>query len=630
MTRRRDDRDRTDRDRSDRDLGMHREISRRDFMNGVLIGGSALGAAIAGRPTWSAESPAAYPPKLTGLRGSHVGSFEVAHALRDGAKFPTDAPIVEPEYDLVVVGAGLSGLATAFFYRERHGDARVLVLDTNDDFGGHAKRNEFDVAGRTLIGYGGSQSIDGPAHYSPVSQSLLQTLGVDVERFYQAFDQTLYQRFGMSAGIHFSASAFGKHHIARADALDMAATLDTKKIAGLPLSPAGRADLERLVSDTDFLPGLAQAERIERLRAQSYLDYATKTVGVGREVETLLKRLPNTLWGLDFDALSALEGLRLNAPGFAGTTTDGVDDLYPDDEPYIFHFPDGNAGLARLLVRRLIPGVAPGKSMDDIVAAAFDYGQLDVDGNAVRIRLSSTVVRVLPDAERADVVYARAGAIERVRARRCVLAGYHRMAPLLVPELPQTQKAALTECVRTPLVYTNVVLRNWRPFARAGVHSLYCPTGFYAGMMLDFPVSLGAYTCTRTPDAPIVVHLDVGPVPGDGQPALEQCKAGRQFLYTQAFDDLERELRKQLADALSPTGLDPARDVLAITINRWPHGFAREYNDLCDRFPKDAAPWVAARKRFGPIAIAGSESEGHAYADGAFDAAFRAVEEIST
>src|SRR5262249_55599912 len=231
-------------------------------------------------------------------------------------------------------------------------------------------------------------------------------------------------------------------------------------------------------------------------------------------------------------------------------------------------------------VRRLIPGIAPGSSMDDIVTAPFDYARLDVDANAVRIRLSSTVVRVLPDKDRADVVYERAGRIERVRARGCVLACYHRMTPYLLPELPEAQRVALMEGVRTPLVYTNVVLRNWRPFARAGVHSLYCPTGFYAGMMLDFPVSLGAYKCAQTPDAPVVVHLDVAPVPGDGQPALEQFKAGRQFLYTQSFDDLERALRKQLVDVLSPTGLDPARDVLAITVNRWPHGYAREYNDL--------------------------------------------------
>ena len=628
MTRRPPDHEQRDREDGDRDLGMHRPISRRDFMNGALVGASAFGASIVGRPAWSAEPPAAYPPKLTGLRGSHVGSFEVAHALRDGAKFATDAPIVEPEYDLIVVGAGLSGLAAAFFFRERNAGARVLVLDTHDDFGGHAKRNEFDVAGRTLIGYGGSQSIDGPGHYSPVSQSLLQTLGVDVERFYRAFDQTLYERFGMASGVHFSAEAFGRHQIAKIQADDLAATLDAKRIATLPLSATARADLERLLSDTDFLPGLAQPERIANLRAQSYLDYVVRTVGVGPEVVTLVKRVPNTFWGLDFDALSALEAMRLNAPGFAGTTTEGVTDLYPDDEPYIFHFPDGNAGLARLLVRRLIPGIAPGNSMDDIVTAPFDYARLDLDESPVRIRLSSTVVRVLPDKDRADVVYVRDGRVERVRARSCVLACYHRMMPYLLPELSETQRAALMEGVRTPLVYTNVVLRNWRPFARAGAHSLYCPTGFYAGMSLDFPVSLGAYKCTQTPDAPIVVHLDVAPVPGDGRPALEQFKAGREFLYTQSFDDLERALRKQLVDALGPTGLDPARDVLAITVNRWPHGYAREYNDLYDHFPKEAAPWVTARKRFGPIAIASSDSQGHAYADGAFDAAFRAVTEL--
>jgi spermidine dehydrogenase len=141
----------------DRRLGMDRAITRRDFLNGVAIG---LGSAMAGawlpgsRLAASQEALAAgapYPPALTGLRGSHVGSFETFHALKDGALWKTmgEPKATREHYNLVVVGGGISGLAAAYYFRKARPDARVLVLDNHDDFGGHAKRNEFTHGGRT-------------------------------------------------------------------------------------------------------------------------------------------------------------------------------------------------------------------------------------------------------------------------------------------------------------------------------------------------------------------------------------------------------------------------------------------------------------------------------------------------
>ena len=116
----------------------------------------------------------AYPPAATGLRGSHPGSFEVAHALRDGERFEVDGLADGDDVDLVVVGAGISGLAAAWFYRREHPDATILLLDNHDDFGGHAKRNEFTVDGRFLLGYGGSEALQSPeALYGPEAKELL-------------------------------------------------------------------------------------------------------------------------------------------------------------------------------------------------------------------------------------------------------------------------------------------------------------------------------------------------------------------------------------------------------------------------------------------------------------------------
>ena len=607
----------------DTDLGMSTSITRRDFLNGVLIGSATLAAG----PVF-AQRNAYYPPAITGLRGSHVGSFEAAHALaREHKQFATDAPIIDAEYDLVVVGAGISGLAAAYYFREKYPRARTLLLDAHDDFGGHAKRNEFDGPGRALIGYGGSQSIDGPAHYSPVAKAMLVALGIDTQKFYRAYDQKFYSGYGMARGIHFAAGPFTRNAVVKdrfTDGIPTAAALDE-----LPVTPQGRADLARLFSATDFLPGRATSERLELLRRTSYVDYLRDTVGVGDETVTLLKNIPNPFWGLNYDALSALEAYRLGQPGFSGLPFDAVDDHYPDDEPYIFHFPDGNASVARLLVRKLIPSVAPGDTMEDVVTARFDYARLDETSSPVRIRLNSTALRVQPDDAGVTVTYARGGALERARGHKCVLACYNAMIPYLLPELAEEQRSALAEAVRTPLVYTNVVLRNWKPFVGAGVDRFYSPTGYYPSGMLDFPVSLGAYAFPRSPDDPIVVHLSRAPVPGNGSRDVDQFRAGRYELLGTSFEQMERETRGQLADMLGGYGFDPARDIVGLTINRWPHGYAREYNELFDPSPKATPPfWIRARKPFGTVSIACSDAQGKAYVYSAIDAAHRAVNDL--
>jgi spermidine dehydrogenase len=607
----------------DKDLGMSTSITRRDFLSGVLVTGATLAAGPVG-----AQPTDYYPPALTGLRGSHTGSFEAAHALaREHKQFATDAPVIDGEYDLVVVGAGISGLAAAFFFREKNPRARILLLDNHDDFGGHAKRNEFEAPGRKLIGYGGSQSIDGPAHYSTVAKELLLTLGIDTQRFYTAFDQQLYSGLGLSRGIHFSAGPFTRNAVVKDQLTD--GSPSAAALAQIPMTPQGLADLARLYSETDFLPGRSTEQRLDTLRRMSYLDYLRKTVGVGDETATLLKNIPNPFWGLNYDALSALEGYRLGQPGFTGLPFDAVDDPYPDDEPYIFHFPDGNAGIARSLVRKLIPAVAPGNTMEDIVTARFDYARLDETASPVRIRLNSTALRVQPGDAGVVVTYARGGVLERVRARQCVLACYNAMIPYLLPELPEAQRGALAEAVRTPLVYTNVVLRNWRPFVSAGIHQFYSPTGYYAFGMLDFPVSLGSYRFPSSPDDPIVVHMSRAPVPGDGSRDVDQFRAGRYELLGTSFEQLELETRRQLADMLGNHGFDPARDIVGLTINRWPHGYAREYNELFDPSPAVVTPsWIRARAPFGTISIACSDAQGKAYANAAIDAGYRAVNDL--
>jgi spermidine dehydrogenase len=331
------------------------------------------------------------------------------------------------------------------------------------------------------------------------------------------------------------------------------------------------------------------------------------------------------------DIVPALEALGSRFPGFArlGLKEEEEPGL---DEPYIYHFPDGNASLARLLTRNLIPSVAPGHTMDDVVLANFDYGKLDVDGARVRVRLNSTAVAVANARTKGgpvDIGYVRAEALHRIQAKHCVLACYNMMIPHIMPELPATQKQALALGVKEPLVYTNVAVRNWHAFIKLGVSRIYSPHGYFSNTKLDFPVSLGGYRNSRKPDEPMVVHMKRIPLmPNQGLTNVEQFRLGRQQLLITPFEEFEKRISEQLDRMLGAGGFQSARDIAAITVNRWPHGYAYDPNSLFDRQTSGPPPYEIGRKRCGSVTIANSDAAWNAYAHEAIDQAWRAVGEL--
>jgi spermidine dehydrogenase len=605
-------------------------ITRRDFINGIAV--AVAGAA--GIDLSRAEALPLYPPGRDGLRGSHVGSFEAAHRLRDGARFDiSQAPVAE-HYDLAVVGAGLSGLAAAHFYRQRRPNARILLLDTNDDFGGHAKRNEFVVDGQTLLGYGGTQSIDGPAHnWDGVAKSLLKDLGVDVQRFNKAFDQEFYARWNLNHGVFFKKEVFGVDRLVRRpfgtwqevdetphDSEALRSYLDQ-----LPLGDKARRQLFDMIwSDRDVLPGKTQHQRLAILEHLSYRDFLKQYWQVDDEVLKYLQTRTHDLWAVGIDAVPASETL-----GMPGLKAQRAALSAGQEEPYIYHFPDGNASIARLLVRRLIPGIAPGSTMEDIVLARFDYGQIDRAEHPVRIRLNSTVVDVRNVDRGVEVAYVNGGNVVRVAAADCVLACYHAMIPYIASETEAGQRAALHDNVRAPLVYVNVVVRNWEPWHKLGVAAIDNPGGTYAAS-LDFPVSLDGYKFSADPSKPVCLHLVHTPCAANqGLNMREQYRAGRTRLYTMSFGDFEHEIRDELGRMLGSAGFEFDRDVAAITVNRWPHGYAYTPTPLYDDPAHQASTAKLARRRLGRIAIANSDSGWDAYTHVAIDQAHRAVTELT-
>ncbi|NIV16822.1 MAG: FAD-dependent oxidoreductase [Woeseiaceae bacterium] len=616
-------------------LGMGEDISRRDFLNGVSIavGASLLPSCSKGVDIGGQDIAGYYPPRLEGMRGSHDGSFEVAHRLLNGAQW--DSEDSGESYDLVVVGGGISGLSAAYFYRQAVGDsAKILILDNHDDFGGHAKRNEFEIDGRLLIGYGGTMLIEAPGGYPETAKRLISELGIDTQRFYTAYDQELYSSLGLARGTYFSKEHFGSDHLVDGDITDPAIVEQS------PLSGAAKADLARLLADDrHYLDDMTRDEQVDYLRNTDYRTYLRERASIGDEALRVIEELPRSVWAIGIDALPARTAWSSAYPGFGDLELGIYAYDRGESEPNIFHFPDGNASIARLLVRRLIPRAAPGKDMEDIVTARFNYRRLDEPRSNVRIRLNSTATRVRHIDDKPDnpvrVTYVREGQARTVTAGQVVMACYHTMIPYLCPELPGAQRTSLSYALRAPLVYTNVLLRDWKSFERLGLHRISCPGNYYHRIMLDYPVSLGDYHCPKRPEEPIVLHMTRVP----GQPGLsarEQFAAGQRDLLTTSFQTFERNVRDQLGRVLGGGGFDPARDIAAITVNRWPHGYAFGYDPVTDHvafepddWPKDRRHWRKASKRFGNIGIAATDAASDAMTESAIEEAHRAVGDLT-
>ncbi|WP_448652682.1 NAD(P)-binding protein [Pseudomonas fluorescens] len=619
------------------------DITRRDFLNGVAITVAASMTPL--QILQAAPDGRYYPPALTGLRGSHVGSFEVAHQMGWEKKvFDTEKLPITEDYDLVVVGGGLSGLSAAWFYREKHPKAKILILENHDDFGGHAKRNEFQAGGRMIIGYGGSEAFQSPNHlYSKQVNGLLKKLGVNIQRFETAFDRQFYPNLGLSRGVFFDKETFGEDKLVTGDPTPMVADdiapdqLNARAISDFindfPLPQADRQALIELhTAPKDYLPGKSAEEKANYLAATSYRDFLLKNVGLSEGAVKYFQSRTNDFMALSIDAVASADAYSVGFPGFGGMNLAPISEeaAAEMEEPYIYHFPDGNASVARLLVRDLIPGVAPGHTMDDIVLATFDYAKLDQPKTAVRLRLNSTAVSVRNVGDGVHIGYSRGGQLAQVRGKRCILACYNMMIPYLLKDLPAPQAHALSQNVKYPLVYTKVVIRNWQSFQKLGVHEIYAATQPYSRIKLDYPVSMGGYDHPRDPTQPIGLHMVYVPTsPNSEMNARDQARAGRGKLYGQTFAQLEAQLRDQLQRMLGPGGFNHETDILAITVNRWSHGYATFSNSLFDDADESAAWMKLAKKPLGHVSIANSDAAWSAYAHAAIDEAYRAVGEVS-
>jgi spermidine dehydrogenase len=689
------------RDAPDQGQPNERRVTRRDFLDGVAIGAAGLAAAAAAPGLTGAEAKLLgsralprgyYPPTATGITGEPDDVIRDVMRI-DGRPNPrhphstAGGPGIHPgrirdvddRYDLVVVGAGASGLAAAKWYQDRFGaDSRILLIDPLPDFGGHSHRNEFHIPDATsgadvmLLRNGGTVNLDSignwnkpanglldiPGSYGQPAVDMLDYCGVDPENFPSTAGPGIPASYGLRQMLLFPRRDWGADSLVRAK---QGSESWAEFLATTPYSPAARAGIERIMTDTttDWIalkhgPKTDQ-EKKAILAGITYKRYLMDYVGVDEEAAGYLQRTSHGLFGAGIQAVQAGDMWALGNPGFDGLGLNG--DIFPgigrtaqqDMDPTggpSRAWPDGNTSLLRLLVSKLIPnamddvdGARP--TQDTILQSRCDYSQLDQRGNGVRIRLNSTVVDVRAGHGRKDaasVVYVNdCGSAERVRATHVVMACWNRVTARLVDGLPSHQVEALDYARKVPLVYCRVGLRNWQAFADAKISSV-SPRGdslFWDSTSLSAGVRFGS-SYGPTPNTPAQpATLSFSAVPGDpsAPTQLESYERGRQQLLHMSFRDFERAILDVLDRSVNKSGgdFDPERDIDSIIVNRWNYGYAYELTSTFDPTlfgPNAKQPHVIGRKPYRNVAIANSDSGAFAYTHSAINEAYRAVQEL--
>ena len=624
---------------SDKRLGMQRAITRRDFVQGAAVAaGAALQAGALGSSGLANASAAVsagaqritiadYPPVKTGMRGSHPGAYEIAHALaRDGAKFP-EPKSTEEHYDLIVVGAGISGLAAAHYYQKRFGaDSKILLLENHDDFGGHAKRNEFHQSGEMVLSMGGTHNLEWWS-FSETVNAFMQEHGVDCKGMRKQMEFAYGRDAPNSPAMWFDETTYGVNRLVTN--FNLSAKLTTEDIDKIPISDAGRDSLKRFYDSAPSLEDWTEAVAEDLLSSISYPDFLRQYGGLTEDAVQLFDKEEHGSWGLEMRAISAAEAMWEGYPGAHLFGEDWSEDSfgYP-----VAMWPDGNASLVRLMVAKLVPQSAPNATAENVAMTQFDYSALDREKANVRLRLNSTVIGVDNIDQGVSVTYASSeGELKQVSARHSVLACYHVIIPHLCPAMSDTQKAALKYQVKVPMILTNVLLRNSQALDKLGVDAVSCPGRLHARLFLFKGLHTGGYKRSDTADEAVslVFWGSVSP-PEDAVDIRSQLRGSRQKLLELSFEDFEREVRTVLDGLLGPAGFDVAEDILAITVNRWPHGYAYEYMQLWDpEWESGEAPHEIARQPFGSIAIANADAGASAYTHVAIDQAYRAVADLS-
>ncbi len=629
----------------DGDLGLHRCITRRDFVYGsaVLVGGALTGCRPSDGSTTGAGGAAAdgdygftagdewYGPGGVGdYAGSHGNTPDLlrsAHEIRAGLyeSPPTDAIDDGELYDLVVVGGGFSGLSAAHHFRRHHPSGRALIVDNHPIFGGEAKRNEFLVRGVRVSGPQGSNDT-GVLPETGDPDDYFTSLGIPRDLAYAEpggpaagmriptdnYSFLHWQHDQFDVGHHFPGTGWVKD-------------LWRSGLSSTPWSGEVRAAFSRAraVDARTMVPD--GRELGPWLDSMTVKDYYENVLGLPPEVTAYVDPILASIIGLGCDALSGWWGMHFELPGFMSL------ERYAD---LTFHsFPGGNAGIARHFLKDLVPdGIEGGPELDDVLFGRVAFDRLDRPDNPVRLRMGATVVRVEHegpegDGQRVLVTYTSNGQVHQVRASVVVMASGGWVNRHVVQELPDSHRRAYKELGHSPVLVANVALGNWRFLERLGVSAALWSGGFGFAANIRRPMIVGGRSEPCHPDEPTVMTFYV-PIFKPGLPLKEQGVVGRAELLGTSFADYERQIRAKMTELFADGGFDPVSDIEGIILNRWGHAYANPGPGFMWSRDEGPPPPDVIREPVGRIAIGHSELRGHQNWTGAAAEGRRAVEAL--
>ena len=592
-------------------------ITRRDYLNSTLLasGGVLLGAAcpmdlLAAKEDWTGYGG------VGDYGDSNGNTHEVmtaGHKIRDRVfePLPSDVTDTREQFDCVIVGGGISGLASALFLARSRPTGTCLVLENHPIFGGEGKRNEFLVDGQRLIAHQGSAMIF-PTLPGTFLDGFYRSIGIDFDQFqYQTWSgsdaqmplgRTPYLDGGKTSGFFYGAKFGQTPGMWLVDPWG-------KRLAGAPISEKEQRELLAMQDakpDQGHKPPEHHGDAISR-----HLDSITleqdmmDKYGLSRDtIRTFLSPVAGGGSGLGPDALSAYADY-------------AADVLLPWDYakgPQMF--PGGNAGVARHIVKALIPDSIPGElTMAAVCRSNVSFSALDQRSRNTRIRLRSTAISVQHEGPPAksklvNIVYTRDGKLYRVKARSVIMAGGSWTTKHIVKDFPAAQREAYAQFHRAPCLMANIAVRNWRFLYKLDISEFQWFEGIGNYTAIRRTATFGAVSPTISPDSPVVLTLKIL-FSSPGLPIGEQVTRGRMELLATPFRNYERAIREQFASMFSQAGFDPRRDIAGIILNRWGHAYLSAQPGFF--FGKDGQPApgeVLRQNPFGRIAFANSDLTG--------------------
>ena len=619
-------------------LGMNASISRRDFVGSTLLGaGAALITAAAPGAIKSASAQTVNMP-LTGLDASWTGpagigdygrsngnTHDVLNAAhghirnQDVDRYLDSATDTGEVFDLLVVGAGISGLASAYTYHRHRPKSPVLLLDQHAVFGGEAKQNEFEVDGVHLWAPQGSTGM-----VFPLKRAKEYNFYSD---FYEQLDFprefAFQQPRNMTSKALVPGDMWGPMHI-QWEAADIGYYFESQGFVknmwrdGLRGTPFSES--ERL----DFMTAELHRTRNPRpdweqwLDSMTYSEYLRNELGINCPAFEKYISPVNAAMGCGqgSDVISAYSAFNFMAPGTLAQGRDlarGLAD--PADQVYLVSLPGGNASIARRLVQKMIPGAFKGKRLSELLLDRINFDVLDRTDNAVRMRLSSTVVAVRHDgdparAKKVTVWYARGGRLYKVQAKGVVMAGQQHVNRHVCRDIDDAHREAMQSFHHAPILTVNVALRNWRFLDKLGITCARWFEGFgwWTGLRRNVIVD-GKETMPLDPNKPVVL-TQYNPFLLPGLPFPQQCTTARMQLFGMSYAEIEAAVRAQFTKMFSSAGFDAARDIAGITTNRWGHAYVVDPPGFFFGKNGQPAPRELLRKPFHRIAFSHSELTG--------------------